>query len=129
MDGKELEDELYLTFVDGGDGIYVEHKSIILDSAFIIAFDTGQEDESGDITKPEFMDIWKRVEGLRQFYDDVSIDVTISTPRIFHESLPEDDVSGEDFANSLGLDYHSEDVSDDYWHHAFYIFVMFRSRR
>jgi len=120
MNGKELEDEYYLTFVDGGDGIHVDHKSIILESAFVVAFETGEEDESGDVTKPEFVEIWKTIENFRQVYDDLSIDVTITSPKTFHYEI-EDWISEGDFSEML-------EVSDSSWNHDFYIFVTFKSR-
>lgn len=124
MNGEELENEFYLNFVTGGDGIDVSHKSVVTDNLFIIIFETGREEQSGDITSPKFMNIWNTIINFRKTVlesTNVVIDVTITTLSHFYYQISQE-VSEKDFARSL-------DVSDSTWHHDFYIFVTFRNAK
>lgn len=92
---------------------------VIFADCFLLAFDTRQEDSSGDITRQPFISIIKQVIDFREDNPKLKIKLNITSPTHYFDDLSKEDRALVD--DKFG--------GDDSWKHDFYIFISFSNRK
>ena len=90
---------------------FYEHVN---DDYSVIAIPTGTEDSTPDLAEDRYIEIFGTVKTMKNF---MNIQVLMSTPASFSDSIFKDDQSRDVFAKSI-------EASDSTWNHDFFLFIV-----